>query len=142
MRTPFGPIAAVVLTAFLLPTRSQAQIAVPVATTPKSLAPVIEGWPGYGRDSSHSAMWSVPSQNLQPRRWSTPADLNPQYSGPNLLIHYGSPLVTPIGIVSGTVKTGARALGKRVDDGDLHLVRRCGADAVDVALVRRDSLRL
>jgi hypothetical protein len=47
------------------------------------------------------------SQPLNQIRWSTPVDLQPQYSGTSLLIHYGSPLFTAGGFVLVTVKTGA-----------------------------------
>jgi hypothetical protein len=40
-------------------------------------------------------------------RWTTPVDLAPQFSGGDLLIHYGSPLVTPNDTVIVPVKTGA-----------------------------------
>lgn len=120
----FNPIStSTLLSSLLLASFAGAQIVVPVATTPKPAGPGIEGWPGYGRDPSHSATWNTPTQNLQRIRWSTPVDLNPQYSGPNLLIHYGSPLITPNGMVLVTVKTGAsggfRIEGHRSFDGSL-----------------------
>ena len=47
------------------------------------------------------------SQALQAIRWQTPVDLNPQYSGNDLLIHYGSPLMTSANTIIVPVKTGA-----------------------------------
>jgi hypothetical protein len=49
----------------------------------------------------------VASQPLQTIRWSTPVDLAPQYQGGELLIHYGSPLVTANNTVLVPVKTSA-----------------------------------
>lgn len=77
----------------------------PVAPMP--VLPDILGWPGYGRDPQHHANFPLASQNLVRVRWSTPVDQQPQYNGNDLLIHYGSPLVTMNGTVLVTVKTGA-----------------------------------
>ena len=64
-------------------------------------------WSGYGHSPQHTAIASVASQPLQRIRWHTPMDLNPQYSGTALLIHYGSPLVTAANNIIIPVKTGA-----------------------------------
>jgi hypothetical protein len=58
-------------------------------------------------------------------RWSTPVDLSPHYSnGSDLLIHYGSPLVTRLNTVLVTVKTGQfdgfRVDARRGSDGALQ----------------------
>jgi hypothetical protein len=66
-----------------------------------------QGWLGYGRDPQHSAISNTPSQLPQKVRWSTPVDLNPQYSGSTLYIHYGAPVITPANTVILPVKTGA-----------------------------------
>jgi hypothetical protein len=50
---------------------------------------------------------SIQSQPLNRIRWSTPVDLKPQYTSNELLIHYGSPLLTPQNTVIVPVKTGA-----------------------------------
>src|SRR5262249_50103231 len=63
-------------------------------------------WTGYGRDSQHTAVSGVPGQRPLHVRWSTALDLAPQYFGDDLLIHYGSPLVTRRNTVIVTVKTG------------------------------------
>src|SRR5438105_14129770 len=71
-------------------------------------------WSGYAHDAQHSAAASVSSQPLSRIRWQTPVDLMPQYSGNDLFIHYGSPLVTASNTVVIPVKTGAID-GFRVD---------------------------
>jgi subtilisin family serine protease len=64
-------------------------------------------WNGYGRDSQHTGLSTAASQPLQYIRWQTPVDLNPQYSGNDLYIHYGSPQITQANTVIVPVKTGA-----------------------------------
>lgn len=64
-------------------------------------------WQGYAGDSQHTATSSVPSQPLQSIHWQTAVDLDPQFSGNDLLIHYGSPTVTQSNTVIVPVKTGA-----------------------------------
>jgi hypothetical protein len=64
-------------------------------------------WSSYAHDAQHTAISEVPSQPLAGVRWQTPVDLNPQYSGDELLIHYGSPLVTQANTVIVPVKTGS-----------------------------------
>ncbi len=64
-------------------------------------------WYGYGHDSQHTAISETAAQKTVNIHWSTPVDLNPQYSGTTLLVHYGSPLVTALNTVVLPVKTGA-----------------------------------
>jgi hypothetical protein len=64
-------------------------------------------WSGYAGDAQHTALSSIPSQPLSTIHWQTPVDLNPQFSGNDLLIHYGSPLITQSNTVIVPVKTGA-----------------------------------
>jgi hypothetical protein len=64
-------------------------------------------WPEFALNPQHTALSTVASQSLQAIRWQTPVDLQPQYSGGQLLIHYGSPLITPSNTVIVPVKTGA-----------------------------------
>src|SRR5436190_2257122 len=73
-----------------------------------------QSWNNHSRDSQHTALSSVASQPLNAVRWQTPVDLNPQYSGNDLLIHYGSSLVTQANTVIVPVKTGASG-GFRVE---------------------------
>jgi hypothetical protein len=64
-------------------------------------------WAGYAKDAQHTAISSAPSQPLAAIHWQTPVDLQPQYSGGELLIHYGSPVITLANTVIVPVKTGA-----------------------------------
>ena len=64
-------------------------------------------WAGYGRNAQHTGLTPGPSQLPLVIRWSTPIDLNPQYSGEELLIHYGSPAITAANTIIVPVKTGA-----------------------------------
>ena len=66
-----------------------------------------DGWQGYGLNPQHTALSPVASQSLGSILWQTPVDLNPQYNGDDLLIHYGSPLITAANTVIVPVKTGA-----------------------------------
>ncbi|MFO0983360.1 MAG: hypothetical protein U1E76_16765 [Planctomycetota bacterium] len=80
-------------------------------------------WPGYARSSQHDALAQNSSQKVQRIQWTTPVDLYPPYSGGYLLIHYGTPLVTPAGTVIVTVKVGVtgdfQVEGRREADGSL-----------------------
>jgi len=65
-------------------------------------------WNDFARDAQHTAQSLTTSQALNQIRWQTPVDLAPQYSSSGeLLIHYGSPLVTAANTVILPVKTGA-----------------------------------
>ena len=66
-----------------------------------------QSWNGYAGNAQHTALSVAGSQPLQAVHWSTPVDLNPQLSGSDLLIHYGSPVITPGDTVIVPVKTGA-----------------------------------
>jgi hypothetical protein len=67
---------------------------------------LLSSWSSYGHDAQHTGISDVPSQPLAGILWQTPVDLMPQYSGNELLIHYGSPLVTAANTVIVPVKTG------------------------------------
>jgi hypothetical protein len=82
-----------------------------------------KGWPCLAYNSQHMASPPIASQHLKRIKWTAPVDLAPQYSGSDLLIHYGSPLVTPANTVVFPVKTGAtggfRVEGHAAADGSL-----------------------
>jgi hypothetical protein len=64
-------------------------------------------WVEFGGDPQHTGISGVASQGLDSIHWSTPVDLSPVMSGNDLLIHYGSPVITPGNTVIIPVKTGA-----------------------------------
>jgi hypothetical protein len=64
-------------------------------------------WSNYAGDAQHTAVSATASQSMQAIRWQTPVDLNPQYSGNDLLIHYGSPVISANNTAVVPVKTGA-----------------------------------
>ena len=78
-------------------------------------------WGGYARNAQHTAQADVASQPLSRIRWQTPMDTRPQYSGNELLIHYGSPLVTQANTVivpvKGRADGGFRVEAHRGSDG-------------------------
>ena len=102
-------IPARLLAALVLPLScvAVAQTVVNAPASPVGVEPRYAGWPSFGRDPSHSGISPWTSQTMTRILWQTPVDLNPQYNGPYLLIHYGTPLVTPGGTLIVTVKTGA-----------------------------------
>lgn len=99
-------------------TLAAAALTVALATPP---SPAHAAWPTYGGNAQHTALSTVPTQPLQTIHWSMPVDLQPQYSGSTLLIHYGSPLVTEGNTVIVPVKTGVtdtfRVEARRASDG-------------------------
>lgn len=64
-------------------------------------------WSGYANDPQHTGISAYTSQALEAIAWQTPVDQAPQFSGDDLLIHYGSPVVTAGNTVIVPVKTGA-----------------------------------
>src|SRR5262249_45102865 len=67
-------------------------------------------WTPFAGNSQHTAVSAVAAQPLEVIRWSIPVDLAPGA----ILIHYGSPLVTPANTVVVPVKTGSTG-GYRVE---------------------------
>jgi hypothetical protein len=79
-----------------------------------------QAWQGYARNAQHTAQSGIQSQSLGTIVWQTPVDLQPQYSGNDLFIHYGSPVITSANTVIVPVKTG-------VSDG-FEIQARSGVD--------------
>ncbi len=61
-------------------------------------------WAGHGGNSAHTAMSTVPARKLDAIAWSIPIDLQPRYSGNDLLTHYGEVSVTGQNVVITSVK--------------------------------------
>jgi hypothetical protein len=84
---------------------------------------LLSGWSSLGHDPQHTGVADVGSQSLQQILWQTSVDLHPQYTGGELLIHYGSPLVTAANTIIVPVKTGTsdnfRVEGRSAVDGSL-----------------------
>jgi hypothetical protein len=53
-------------------------------------------WSGYGGNAQHTALSPAGINTGSAVLWSFPIDTNPQYSGNELLTHYGEPCVTPM----------------------------------------------
>jgi hypothetical protein len=64
-------------------------------------------WSAFGNDPQHTAISSVASQDLSKLKWHTTVDLKPQIVDGDLLIHYGSPVMTKNNTVIVPVKTTA-----------------------------------
>lgn len=80
----------------------------PLKTTCVSRTASNVPWAGYGRDPQHTAISAVAAQSLNSIHWQTPVDLHPPGGGQgDLLIHYGSAVVTTGNTVIVPVKTGA-----------------------------------
>jgi hypothetical protein len=101
-------LASVLLGRFLL-----------LGATPAWSTPL--GWTTFAQNPQHTALSPVISQPFETIRWSTPVDLAPPAG--DILIHYGSPLVTPANTVIVPVKTtsagGYRVEAVSGDDGSL-----------------------
>src|SRR5258705_13809622 len=85
-----------------------------IASTILIVAPAVAQWSGFAQDAQHSAQSQVASQPLNRVIWSIPVDMDPQLSGNEFGIHYGTPLVSAANTVIVPVKTGATS-GFRVD---------------------------
>jgi len=80
-------------------------------------------WSGLGHDPQHTALSRFTANAMNRIVWQAPMDLNPQYDGNDLYIHYGSPLVTRSNTVLIPVKTwawgGFKVEGHSSTDGTL-----------------------
>jgi hypothetical protein len=106
---------------------SRAPAAAALALILFGFLPIARGqtaWTNFAKVAHHGAASGTASQALNGIHWQTPVDLHPQYPGrqaaplqfgaEELLIHYGSPLITAANTVIVPVKTGASG-GFRVE---------------------------
>ncbi len=81
---------------------------VPLLDTASRCVPLDLPWTGYGHDPQHTALSAHSAQALHSIHWQTAVDLNPPGGGQgDLLIHYGSPIVTAANTIIVPVKTGS-----------------------------------
>jgi len=74
-------------------------------------------WPTHAHDAQHTSISSAASQPLSKIHWNTPVDLHPQVTSGDILIHYGSPLITAANTVIVPVKTGTNSFRVEARDG-------------------------
>jgi hypothetical protein len=74
-------------------------------------------WPTHAHDAQHTSVSAVASQPLSKIHWSTPVDLHPVINSGDILIHYGSPLITAANTVIVPVKTGTNSFRVEAHDG-------------------------
>jgi outer membrane protein assembly factor BamB len=72
-------------------------------------------WATHAHDAQHTGVSPVASQKLAKIHWQVPVDLAPPEG--EILIHYGSPLVTAKNTVIVPVKTGATSFRVQAHDG-------------------------
>jgi len=102
----------VVLSSWLFSTASSAQIAVE-GNSRAAAARAAAAWAGFGGNAQHTAVASKAAQPLTRIRWQAKVDLAPVLVNNELLIHYGSPMITGANTVLVPTRVGANA-GYRV----------------------------
>jgi hypothetical protein len=113
-------LAAAVLVSFALfvsPVRAQDSPAQASAAEASSPTTTIQGWPSHAHDAQHSGVSSVAGQSLNSIHWSVPIDLDPNIQEGEILVHYGSPLITPANTVIVPVKTGPNSFRVEAHNG-------------------------
>ncbi len=80
-------------------------MAAAAATMQPKMSAQTGGWLTHSHDEQHTALSTVQSQPLSKIHWHVPVDLAPPQG--EILIHYGSPLITAANTVLVPVKTGA-----------------------------------
>ena len=116
--------------------RPRAHIAGALTVVVFSFAATASGqtpWTNFAKNAHHTASSATASQVLNSIHWQTPVDLHPpdaashstdlSFGVGELLIHYGSPLITAANTVIVPVKTGAsggfRAEAHNASNGDV-----------------------
>ncbi|CAN5572362.1 hypothetical protein BH11ARM1_BH11ARM1_04670 [soil metagenome] len=65
-----------------------------------------QAWMGFGGNAQHTAQSTIPSLAFDKIVWRAKMDAFPPYNGDELLIHYGSPAITPSNVVVLPVRIG------------------------------------
>ncbi|HEY2077562.1 MAG TPA: hypothetical protein VGH53_14605 [Streptosporangiaceae bacterium] len=99
-------VGVILGSSFLTPA-SNAQIAV-AATRPGGSAAPIE-WAGFAGNAQHTAVASQPPQPFKRIRWRAKVDRAPVLVNGELLIHYGSPMITAANTVLVPTRISAKA---------------------------------
>jgi hypothetical protein len=105
-----GAIAAVVvvLSSWLFSSASSAQTA-QAGNSRADAARAAVAWAGFAGNAQHTAVASKAPQPLTRIRWHRPVDLAPVLTGNELLIHYGSPMITGANTVLVPTRVSATA---------------------------------
>ncbi len=76
---------------------------------PVDPAPAVSGpaWASFAGNAQHTAISAGASQDLGQIVWRKRVDLDPPYSGDELLVHYGSPVITDQNTVVLPIKAGS-----------------------------------
>lgn len=74
-------------------------------------------WPTHAHDAQHTSVSAVASQPLTKIHWSTPVDLDPAITSGDILVHYGSPVITAANTVIVPVKTGTNSFRVEAHNG-------------------------
>ncbi len=82
---------------------------------PRNSPAQVGTWRTHSHDAHHTAVSSVAAQPLSTIHWHVPVDLDPPTG--EILIHYGSPLVTAANTVIVPVKTGTNSFRVEALDG-------------------------
>src|SRR5215470_2266403 len=102
LRRSSGAVAAgVALGSCLVALPSGAQVAAPPA-------PAV-AWAGFAGNAQHTSVATVMPQPFHRIRWRAKVDLHPVLSGHELLIHYGSPMITAANTVLVPTRVSAKA---------------------------------
>lgn len=80
-------------------------LAIGAALMTQNAAAQTGAWLTHSHDEQHTALSTVQSQPLSKIHWHMPVDLAPPQG--EILIHYGSPLITAANTVIVPVKTGS-----------------------------------
>src|SRR5262245_7931005 len=72
-------------------------------------------WSTHGHDAQHTGVSPVASQKLEKIHWQVPVDLAPPEG--EILIHYGSPVITAKNTVIVPVKTDTTSFRVQAHDG-------------------------